>query len=581
MIHTKALQSAFVWFITLTGLIGCASTSRNLQQTPEPTPSLDRFGGTATAPAHTIPDRIYAIPGEALVIPVGSPFSITQPLSLSDGTTLPTRLFLVTRTLKPLDPLAWLDPAGGWDAKEHTLGQPVTNEAGLWMVLVEFPETSSTGPILLGERRLPVMWLPAPPAATDSRFLPRLNASASAWRELGDIITPLRNDPAQRWRVRLFTDRVRPDRLFGAGGADFIEKPIENDLLEALARQTELRYRAAIARIQLADSRAAADLLAVLTTVVAMPDGQLLPTWADITPRLSSIVDTAINTARPPARAAEATRSFIDALSPIRSWIIDDASTGQSDFRATVGITNLSNSPVTTASGAANQAFTTRAIVDAHRTETVRAAVVIDPPRTPIESPRARPVVVRIDEPHASHPIFTPGLDFDPPGPTLTPALLPWTRRTWLSQSPFAAPVSRQTAVLIQESPAAEGWELYIECNSPKNAIENPPTNDLVRIWLGPHGRSKGYLVCGPGATTRLTGAEAPEFKLHTWGWSSVVPIPERVIDEQGIVHIAVERIDEGGFRSTWPRPVLPDQLEPGRATFKLVAWDGTLTSNR
>jgi len=335
VLHTKNLLHAFVWLAALAGLFACApSASRTGPGDALRLTNTDAPG----APARALPDRIYAIHGEPLVIPVGSPLSIPKPLTRADGTELSTRLFLVSRGLKPLDPLAWLEPAGGWVATEHPLGQPIINEAGLWMVLVQFPEHSSSGPLLLGDRRLPIIWLPAPPRTTESRFLPRLNASASAWRELGNIITPLRNDPAQRWRIRLLSDRVRADRLFGAGGTDFNEKPIDNELLEALARQTELRYRAAIARIQLADPRAAADLLALLTAVVVMPDGQLLPAWADITPRVSTIIDTAINSARPPARAAEATRSFVAALSPIRSWIIDDAATTGGTYSATVGI---------------------------------------------------------------------------------------------------------------------------------------------------------------------------------------------------------------------------------------------------
>ncbi len=59
----------------------------------------------------------------------------------------------------------------------------------------------------------------------------------------------------------------------------------------------------------------------------------------------------------------------------------------------------------------------------------------------------------------------------------------------------------------------------------------------------------------------------------HDWGWSSVVRVPESVIEPDGTLHIAVERIDADGNRSTWPRPVLPNQLEPGRATIRLVPW--------
>lgn len=566
--------------LLLAALLACAPNDARPTAAGTVEPPGRSFGNEVDPTrAALMPERIYAIEGVPLVIPVSSPYSIPSPITTEDGRTLSARLFLVTREPLTLDPLSWLEPAGGWDATELTPGQPVLQDNGLWMLLVNLPEGYSNRPLFAGDRQLPVLWLPEPPASTESRFLPRLNASPSAWRELGEILTPVRNDPSQRWRVRLLTDRVRADRLFGVGGAAFNEKPIENELLEALARQTEMRYRVAIARMQLADPKAAAQLLGVLTTVVAMPDGQLLPAWADITPRLSTIVDAAINTARSPARAAEAMRAFADSLSPVRGWVIDDASSHR-DGRAqtTMGIANLSIEALRASAGAAEQAFTRSADIPPHSAATVRAPIVIDPPRTPTDPPLVRPIDLRIETPRERHPLLTPGLGFGPPGQQLAPTLLPWTRSSWLGQRPVAAPTDRQTAALIQQSPATGAWELYIECNTPASAIESPPVNDLVRVWLGPFGRAEGYLVCGPGAGSQLTGATAPDVRFHDWGWASIVPIPARVIGEDGTLHIAVERIDEQGYRSTWPRPVLPDQPEPGRATFTLTPWSAALS---
>jgi len=228
--------------------------------------------------------------------------------------------------------------------------------------------------------------------------------------------------------------------------------------------------------------------------------------------------------------------------------------------------------------GPAGQAITRGANAGAHRAIALRAPVIVDPSRTKTEQPIARPMIVRANRPVAQHPIYTPGLGFGPPGLDLRTMYTPWSRRTWLSQRPTAAPIDRQTAVRLQESPAGDGWELVIECNTPTPAnkrIEQDiaPSTDLVRIWLGPYTNATGSLIVGPGAARQLTGASPPEYRVHDWGWSSVVPIPDRAIGNGGTLHLAIERIDNDGFRSTWPRPVLPDQLEPGRATILLTPW--------
>lgn len=398
----------------------------------------------------------------------------------------------------------------------------------------------------------------------------RLIAAGPAWRELGDVLEPLRRDPSNRWRVRLLTDRVSPDRLWGAGAPSVVE--IESEVLEALARQTEMRYRAAIARVQLADPALASELLMALTTIVSMTDGQLLPAWTDATPRLNAIIDTALNTTRPPARAAEAARSWLNAISPVQSWVIDDGSrTLDGDRYATVGVANLSNASVDVSVAPLGEPASDRATVRPQRALTIGAPVLVDPPAVMTESPSARPLVVRTGRPVARMRVLTPGRSFDPPGLRVDGLFATWTRRSWLAQRPSVMSGDQRTMALLQQSPDGQGWEIYIECATRAAPLEG--SDDRVRIWLGPYGGSEGYLLAGPGAEARLRSAEPPMWRAHEWGWSSVVEIPAAMIGSSGTIDFAVERIDASGVRSTWPRPMLPGQNEPGRATVRLTTW--------
>ena len=388
------------------------------------------------------------------------------------------------------------------------------------------------------------------------------------------MLKPLRRDPSNRWRVRLLTDRVNPERLWGAGAPSVVV--IESDVLEALARQTELRYRAAIARVQLDDPALSSELLMALTTIVSMTDGRLLPVWTDATPRLNAIIDTALNTTRPPARAAEAARSWLEAISPVRPWVIDDGSRVIDGARhATVGVANLSNGAVDASVAPLGEPASDRASVSPQRAVTIRAPVLVEPPSLPTEPPSARPLVVRTGRPVARLPILTPGRSFDPPGLRIEGLFATWTRRSWLTQRPWLVTDDRRTTALLQQSTGGEDWEIYIECATPEPPEED--SDDRVRVWLGPYGGSEGYLLAGPGAGARLDSGEAPAWRAHEWGWSSVVEIPSALIGSSGTIDFAVERIDGAGVRSSWPRPMLPDQAEPGRATVRLTPWDARI----
>jgi hypothetical protein len=52
------------------------------------------------------------------------------------------------------------------------------------------------------------------------------------------------------------------------------------------------------------------------------------------------------------------------------------------------------------------------------------------------------------------------------------------------------------------------------------------------------------------------------------------VPLPDNITDPDGAVRVAIERVDAAGRRSTFPRPQLPWQTEPGRVLIDTATWD-------
>ena len=57
--------------------------------------------------------------------------------------------------------------------------------------------------------------------------------------------------------------------------------------------------------------------------------------------------------------------------------------------------------------------------------------------------------------------------------------------------------------------------------------------------------------------------------------WACWVPIPPSAVEDTERVFLGVEYFDARGVRSSWPRPSLPWQQEPGRLVIELGAWGG------
>jgi hypothetical protein len=98
-------------------------------------------------------------------------------------------------------------------------------------------------------------------------------------------------------------------------------------------------------------------------------------------------------------------------------------------------------------------------------------------------------------------------------------------------------------------------------------------------VWLGATGAPASVLrVRASGEVTdearfedRTAGAAVTRERDR---WTAIVPIPAHAIDPDGVLRIALERLDGDGGRATWPRAVLPWREEPGRVAIDLTAWN-------
>jgi hypothetical protein len=175
----------------------------------------------------------------------------------------------------------------------------------------------------------------------------------------------------------------------------------------------------------------------------------------------------------------------------------------------------------------------------------------------------------------------------------VAPLFADWDLARWLAGSAGSLAVSADAAgeawsstALVMPSDAAPTdsgasgagsasgtkWSLFVECRWAGSA-ERP---DVVRVWLGPFGRASRVLRVTSAGEFSAEGGSSPGATVvrREDRWIALVPLPDECIEPGGVLRLGVERTDARGRHSAWPRPMLPWQLEPGRAGVDLRTWD-------
>lgn len=283
---------------------------------------------------------------------------------------------------------SWLPPTPRWSAQAWDPGvagsvPPRGSPRAFWALIASIPAEAAGRGVRLDGRALSAVWV-EPPPRTEAERAVRLEASVDEWRALGRELLPEALDPLRRWRVRLLEDRVARGVLWGTQGPP---PAIADPAIEALAQQTELRWRAALEALRRADAGLAAEVVVGVTAVVRTPAGPLLPAWALDDPALVRLRTTLIDPRSSATSRVEAARDWLDGLVPGVAWVIDEGSgareqggDGEPSARVEVGVVNLRASAVS-ATIAPGDATTPSAPIDLAPMSGASVVVVVPGPR--------------------------------------------------------------------------------------------------------------------------------------------------------------------------------------------------------
>lgn len=571
-----------VLFVLTLVCVGCA--------TPAPKISPAAHTGEIT-PVEATP---IAVAGEPLVMLIQSsggpdPGGRSVPAELDDGRRLRAELHRI-HAGATIDAPAWLGRARRWWEGTPAEGEPTTTpRITLDLLLVDLPENASGRSLKIAGTPTPLDWRDAPAVGADGALwamdlLPAALESADAQAKLFASLGPAMKDPTLRWRSALLADRL------SAGGYDVLANRIRGVrftevALEALARGIQMRWRMALERLEGADADAARALASRLTTIIATPDGRVIPAWTPASPALGldTLLADLLNQSLTDAAVRARAQAWIAAQPDAVAWVSDDA--GDADVAhavamARVGVADLAGrggvAVATLPPGRAGPRLT----VAPFGSVLLAAAAPIDESIGAPGDAAARVVRARMGDWSSRLGVISRALPVHPPGLRIGPLVEPWSLASWLAGSPTTPAADRAAAALIHRR--TDGvWELTVECRTP---TEELTPGDRVRIWFGPTGRPRAVLVVDARGfifdelegTQEKAPARTPIVVQRSADrWSCAVKIPDGAIEEGRVVRVAIERLDDAGGRWTWPRPVFAWEKEPGRAMVSLNDWLG------
>lgn len=582
-------------------LLGAGCRSNRVAQVPRVGPA--RIKATET--------RVDAVPGRTLVIPVTLEGAIDpkKPVKaqLDDGRVLEAPLSWVSVTL-PRDRdawLTWLEPPGKW-AATPAAASTVPSATGGWVVSVEIPLDAMGQGLWLNGERVPLNWMGDPAVSAGGPIPWREVEEVSRGATLLRLAEPERRSPVRRWRYRLLTSGPRGLEWGMEGEAPPGLKGAEDDrfadpVIEALARQNEARWAAALGWLWLADVDLAERVRRRLVAAVDFGEGVVAPAWPTRLESLEALKHDLLNPKLGPDARSERATAWLESLPPAAAWVKDDAGLRGSDGKplASVGVANLTERGTLawltpTGSGQAPPNLTP---VPAQEVRVLSAGAE-GVETEGLSRGQMKPVGLSV---HAGRWVeersaILASAPVSPPGLTITALLGDWTMSGLLSGAPDAAMTPEPewlTAVRVcyrargeGSAGSGEGWWVYVECKSPPGKDKRSPAADeTVRVWIGPPGNpssvlrisSRGNVVDEQSIVRVGEGlVRAARVTHEADRWVCEAPLPTGVVEQDGAIRIGVERTDALGRRSAWPRPMLPWQVEPGRIRADTRAW-GTL----
>jgi hypothetical protein len=545
-----------------------------------------------------IEPRIDVVAGATLVAPVrvvGDPTKFESLSSrLDDGRKVSALLRCISVSLDPGAPATWLPPPGVWKVDKKAPGEGF---GATWVLVMQLPPDAAGQSVWVGNSKLPLNWLPSPAAlvrAGKSFDWPAPLDASKLTPELRDLLTPEAESPVRRWRYRLVTTGLDPRReaelRLTLGVSEF-----SDPVLEALARQGESRWSVAIAWLWRDRPDLAQRVAQRVARIVDFGDGHQAPAWpidqAELDSLAADLVDPELSTQGRIARA----ETWLRAQEPLVAWLTDDAGLSAPDpgdesltlSVTTASIANLSDRAATVAYGEGG-AKPELSPVGPGQVATLSAAMRTASAETPRTSDSSAAFVLSSGPWSVSLSPLWSRVPVGPPGRTMAGFRPDFTLRSWRSPSSTVdGPAPAETrAMLTRGSTTLNGemtWNVLIECRRGSRADD--PTRDRVELWVGPHGHPRLVIqLTAMGEATLIQGEHPEEVRSIVDGvrilkedsrWVAIVPLDAASIEPESIVRLGLVRIDARGVRASWPRAMLPWQLEPSRVSFSLKAWGG------
>jgi hypothetical protein len=452
--------------------------------------------------------------------------------------------------------------------------------------------------------------------------------SPQALNPLINLALPLASIPSERWRARLILEACREPVPPIVGSMS--QGPIDAALVE-LADQLEARWFAAVGRLSLADEALARELAARLCTIV-VSEQHVLPFFVPTDPQELQLCAQLLQADRSRDGLIRAAREFIASRPNALAWVDDDAaliaiepsrdennpdanaaaSPSQMHFKARVWAANLSAT-----SGLAVLAMSWGASTAPQELPGYSALELTTLPplatnpaaaEAPVDentrSATATQLAARLGSTSTTLTTIKRALLVRPPGFDVPQLAADWSLASLSRGSPdlpqpdddstFPVGVTYTTnarlffddsAINLDPTQPKGKWMLFIQCRQGAGELN---TDDRVTIHLGPAFADLATLTLTPrGILTDLSakGRSTPPMTLNTVltpadparqtpaQWTAWVPLPSGAVESSGLLRIAITRTDPRGVRSTFPRPMLPWQIQPGRLPLDTTSW--------
>lgn len=425
-----------------------------------------------------------------------------------------------------------------------------------------------------------------------------LDAAASGWEELSraaiSVVAAIPADqreaaylslhtatqtPGDHWRAALLRRAIKP--------ATPARPDFQPPALNTLALQIGDHWAGAIGRLNRADAALAQRLARRLLHVAYLPTsdttGAWAVVWADADPHT---LETLLTT--PAANLPIAATSYLAGQPSHIAWVRDDAglrdALAQTSL-ATIGVVSLADQAllgtVSVAGGGgpagASEPVAFKPLLG--QSFTLAASSV-----SPAGSGGGSWASLKLATTAVSLPVATSAVPATPPGVLIGPFSRDWTLDSFRKQLPVR--VGGVAASLLPSAATPGRWELYLE-SRPQGGGGGGDAElerERFRVWAGPTGAPVVSISVGPdGTVTKLDGASGGDgvtaqfSRLPGGGWCAILTLPAAAQDDKGLLRLGVEHTAASGMRSSWPRPMLPWQTEPGRLAIDTAAWDREL----